>query len=158
MKRSMETDKFVAPKMVLFFRSLIIASFAFAIIGAIYIEFAVGYMSEDWQNLYAWNGDSGVFDIIENYQSIYVVVLMIILFVFLIIWVIYSAIGLFLFHKIARKLNLYLWCFAFLICPFLGIQIYLPLEYLFYELSSLASTGVLFLSYFSEIKHKFESK
>jgi hypothetical protein len=158
MKRSMETDKFVAPKMVLFFRSLIIASLAFAIIGAVYAEVAVGYVSEDWQNLYSWRDDGGVFDIIENYENIYVVILMIILFAFLIIWMIYSAIGLFLFHKIARKLNLYLWCFVFLLYPLLGLQIYFPIEYFFYELSNLASTGVLFLSYFSEIKHKFESE
>jgi hypothetical protein len=135
----MATDEIVSPKMVLFFRSLLILSLLFAVSGGIYAEIVIQYMSEDWQNIYVWNGDRGFFQTIEevkNTSNLLIISLVIALIALLGI-LLYCVIGMFFFHKRARFVNLLAGIILFPLTPLLGLTIMLPLEYLFYQASSI---------------------
>lgn len=137
------------------FRTLIVASLFGYLAGILVVVFP-GPLSEDWETLLEWNGNSGIYETLDRFleQKFGAVALIALLLACLsldiAVWF-----GLFFFWRWARLGNLLLTALFLLLTPWSGLVISLPLEAAIYDFTSLSRGAVIAMSYLSPIKELF---
>ena len=121
-----------------------------------YQQLSEPYLSEDWRNILAWNGDGGwaPSDFAEGLTSASAIGWGILIITFVVV-LFAVQVGLFCFRRWARTGFVALTLLLVVTVPFLGLSIYLPLDAAITELISISDGLIIALAYFSPLRREF---
>lgn len=142
------------------FRLLVALTLLGAIAGALAATFPVN-IGDDWRTVAEWSGNGGIYERLGSFElpghAIARAALIGVLVIF-VLFLLSVYVGLFLFWRFARFVNLLLTALFLVIAPWAGLVVLLPLEAGFYDFTMLCEGAVIALSYAPPIKGYFESK
>lgn len=135
------------------FRILLLATLVLPIIAIVYTEMSIPYQSKDMQDLLAWDGYGGLMspvNIDPNLEMIWIGVLVLMLILILVGYV-----GLFLFKKWGRTITVSITIISFLLTPFMGILVALPVTATIDGISCMLFGIVLSMAYLPPLESEF---
>ena len=133
------------------FRCLVAVALILGVAPMIALQFP-GEIPEEWQTLLEWHGNGGILEnVMENYWLLFGVGVPVVLLV------IATQIGMFLFWRPARPAYAAITAASVLLTSFGGISVMLPVEAAFVELALLLEGAVVALSYSQPFSSYFEA-
>jgi hypothetical protein len=127
---------------------------------AVAAGFSVGHypgeISADWKTVLEWHGDGDLLYNISIPESLWGRALMIAICIAILVALIVSTVGMFLFWRFARSWYLVLTVVLLLSLPFSGLTVYLPLQEFFNQIALMFEGAAIAMAYFSPIKSHFE--
>lgn len=135
------------------FRTLVILSLVIPICGGAYTYLTLESYSQDWQDLFTWNGDGAILGLNNNSSSLELVYDA--FTSILIILILISTIGLLLFKRWARTLTVFIISISLLFSLILGLSVMTPIETFTYELSAYITGIFIAMAYLPPLNERF---
>ena len=136
------------------FRISVVAPLLLSLAGVVYAFFAEATFSQDWKDIFAWNGDGGL--IPHSLEDASIGTWIFVLTVGTVALVAFlNQILLFFYWRRSRLIFVITSAFLYPAMLFLGLSILTPVEYVLYELSAFFSGISMALAYYSPVALRF---